>query len=82
MLPNGWHTCSSTAVEAFRFLPAAGVLQIVFVEGRVIYDYPCTAAMFEQFLRASSKGRFVSDVLKPYAERRGSSVRRYRWTHW
>lgn len=82
MLPNGWQTCTSTAIEAFRFVADRGVLQLVFVEGRMVYDYPCTELMYEQFLRAPSTGRFVNQVLKPYARQRGWSARPYRWSSW
>jgi hypothetical protein len=71
VLPGGWQPCDSKAVEAFRFLPDRGVLQLVFVEGRMAYDYPCTSDLYERFLRAPSKGRFVNEVLRPYAQRRG-----------
>jgi hypothetical protein len=80
VLPDGWQPCNSTAVEAFRFLPDREVLQLVFVEGRMAYDYPCTAALYERFVRASSKGRFVNDVLRPHAQRSGWSPRPVRWT--
>jgi hypothetical protein len=82
VLPNGWQACASTAIEAFRFVSDRGVLQLVFVEGRMVYDYPCTESMYEQFLRAPSKGRFVNGVLKPYAQQRGWSLRPYRWSTW
>lgn len=71
MLPDGWQRCDSSAVEAYRFLTERGVLQLRFVDGRTAYDYPCTGALYEQFLRASSKGRFVNEVLGPYAQRQG-----------
>lgn len=74
MPSDGWQRCDSTAVEAFRFLPGRDVLQLVFVEGRMAYDYPCTGALYEQFLRAGSKGRFVNEVLGPYAQRQGSTT--------
>jgi hypothetical protein len=80
VLPNGWQRCDSTAVEAFRFRAADGVLQLVFVTGQMVYDYPCTPALYDDFLRASSKGRFVNEVLKPYAQVRGWSPAPYRWT--
>ena len=82
MFPNGWQPCSSTAIEAFRFLASRGVLQVVFVEGRLVYDYPCTEPMYQQFLHAASKGRFVNQVLKPHAEALGWSARPYRLTDW
>lgn len=83
MLPNGWQSCDSTAVEAFRFLPDRSVLQLVFREGKLVhYDYPCTESMYDEFLRAFSKGRFVNEVLKPYAAQRGWSRAPYAWTSW
>jgi hypothetical protein len=80
VLRGGWQPCDSTAVEAFRFLPEREVLQLVFVEGRMAYDYPCTAELYERFMGAPSKGRFVNDVLRPYAQARGWSPRPVRWT--
>lgn len=80
MLPSGWQRCDSSAVEAFHFAADRGVLQLLFVEGRMVYDYPCDAALYERFLRASSKGRFVNEVLRPHAQRRGWSPRPVRWT--
>lgn len=56
---------SSTAIEAYRYDPNQGVLQIVFVDGRHAYDYPCSSATFRRFVAASSKGRFVNGVLGP-----------------
>lgn len=82
MLPNGWQRCSSTAIEAFRFVADRGVLQLLFVEGRMVYDYPCDDSMYERFVRAPSKGRFVNEVLKPYAQQRGWSRLPVRWTTW
>ena len=82
MLPNNWQRCSSTAVEAFRFRREVQILQLVFREGRTVYDYPCDAAMFARFQAAPSKGRFVNSVLKAHAKRVGWSIRPYRWTSW
>jgi hypothetical protein len=82
MLPNDWQPCSSTAIEAFRYLRLDGVLQLVFREGRMVYDYPCDDAMFERFRNASSKGRFVNTVLKKHARSSGWSRQPYRWTTW
>lgn len=80
--PNGWQPCNSSAIEAFRFLKDEGLLQIVFEQGRMVYDYPCTDDLYQRFLMAPSAGRFVNDVLKPYAQRRGWSRQPYRWTSW
>lgn len=80
VLPSGWQPCDSTAVEAFRFLPEHHVLQLLFVEGRMAYDYPCTDELYKAFLRAPSKGRFVNEVLKPYADRQGGAGPPVRWT--
>lgn len=82
MLPNGWQSCDSTAIEAFCFIRDRGVLQLLFVEGRMVYDYPCDERLYERFLRASSKGRFVNEVLRPYAQQRGWSRQPVHWTSW
>jgi KTSC domain len=79
VLPDGWQPCDSTAVEAFRFLPEREVLQLVFVEGQMAYDYPCTGDLYERFVRAPSKGRFVNEVLRPYADRQGGAGPTVRW---
>jgi hypothetical protein len=62
-----------------RYLPEQGILQVLFQEGRMTYDYPCTDALYEQFQRAASKGRFINEVLKRYAQQRGWSVTPYPW---
>ena len=82
MLPNGWQRCDSTAVEAFRYLTDRSVLQIVFDDGRSVYDYPCSETTYERFLQAPSKGRFVNEVLKPEARLSGWSGSAYRWSSW
>ena len=69
MPPADWQKCSSSAVSAYRYRD--GVLELVFAEGDTVYDYPCSEMLFEEFLFAPSKGRFVNGVLKPHAERRG-----------
>jgi hypothetical protein len=82
VLPNGWQRCSSTAVEAYRYVADRAVLQIVFVDGRQVYDYPCSGETYGRFIRASSKGRFVNEVLKPQVQASGVEVRSYDWTGW
>jgi hypothetical protein len=64
-----WRRCESTAIEAFRFDPQRGVIELLFSDGELVYDYPCSAMLYQEFLLAPSKGRFVSGVLKPQAER-------------
>jgi hypothetical protein len=80
VLPSGWNFCpSSTAIEAYRYLSEEQILQIAYVSGRKVYDYPCPESMFTEFLRAGSQGRYVERVLKPYARQRGWSRRPYAW---
>jgi hypothetical protein len=74
-----WSTCTSRAVEAYRYLAQDGVLQIVFRQSRRVYDYPCDPAMHAAFERAASKGRFVDQVLKPHAQRLGWSRPSWIW---
>ena len=72
VIPYGdWLPCDSTAIEAFRFLPEPSLLQVVYADGRLVYDYPCPPPMYERFVDARSKGRFLNEVLKPYAEGQG-----------
>lgn len=78
-LPTGWTACVSNAIAAFRYLPDDQVLQIAFVEGRHVYDYPCNQQLFRDFQAAPSKGRFVNNVLGPHARRLGWSRPRYPW---
>jgi hypothetical protein len=80
MLPAGWNTCSdSEAIEAYRYLRDEEILQIAYVSGRKVYDFPCPPDYFKAFLRAGSAGRFVQRTLKPYAAARGWSRPAYAW---
>ena len=74
-----WTLCDSRAVEAYQYSEADGVLQIVFRQGRRVYDYSCDAAMYDAFVGASSKGRFVDQVLRPHAHRLGWSRPPWVW---
>ena len=65
-----WRRCGSAAVAAFRFDPERGVIELLFTDGQLVYDFPCSAMLYQEFLLAPSKGRFVNGVLKPHAERR------------
>jgi hypothetical protein len=64
-----WKVCSSAAIERYRW--REGVLELVFIEGQMVYDYPCSEMLFQEFLLAPSKGRFVNGVLKPHADSLG-----------
>jgi hypothetical protein len=79
VIPAGWQRCNSTAIEAFRYLPREQVLQIAYVKGRYVYDFPCPPDLYKAFLVAPSKGRYVQYTLKPYASRRGWTRTPYRW---
>jgi hypothetical protein len=71
--PDGWQRSSSSAVEAFRYDLDREILQLMFVDGDAVYDYPCDPHMYVEFLAAPSQGRFVNEVLKPHAEQLGRS---------
>jgi hypothetical protein len=75
VLPPGFTRCASSAIDAYTYDPSAQILRLLFTDGSTIYDYPCPPPLFENFLRAESKGRFVNETLKPYAELRGWSPR-------
>jgi len=79
VLPAGWQPCASRAIRAFQYIPEHEVLQIAYVKGRHVYDFPCPNEMYEAFLAASSKGRYVQRVLRPYARARGWSRSPYPW---
>jgi len=64
-----WHQLDSSAVARYRH--ADGVLELVFVDADMSYDYPCSDFLLAEFLAAPSKGRFVNGVLKPHAEALG-----------
>ncbi len=64
-----WRRCGSAAVEAYRFDPDRGVIELLFTDGQLVYDFPCSSMLYQEFLLAPSKGRFVNGVLKPHAER-------------
>jgi hypothetical protein len=66
-VPRGdWQRCSSSAVSAYRYRD--GVLELVFADADHSYDYPCSEFLFEEFLVAPSKGRFVNGILKRHAQ--------------
>jgi hypothetical protein len=64
-----WQRCSSSAISAYRYRD--GVLELVFADADTYYDYPCSEMLYEEFLVAPSKGRFVNGVIKPQAETSG-----------
>ncbi|HWK28903.1 MAG TPA: hypothetical protein VNS09_20245 [Solirubrobacter sp.] len=64
-----WQPCDSSAVTAYRHRD--GVLDLVFTDADTYYSYPCSDLLFEDFLAAPSKGRFVNGVLKPHAAELG-----------
>ena len=65
-----WKVSSSAAIERYRWR-SDGVLELVFIDGDMVYDYPCSEMLFQEFLLAPSKGRFVNGVLKPHADSLG-----------
>jgi hypothetical protein len=79
MLPSGWQSARSSAIEAYCYLATEGVLQIAYVAGRKVYDFPCSLEIYHQFETAASKGRFVELTLKPYARGLGWSRAPYDW---
>jgi hypothetical protein len=78
ILPPDWQRSRSSAIEAYRFHQQDEVLEILYRKGRKVYPFPCTQAMHEAFVAASSKGRYVERVLKRYAQERGWSRKSYR----
>ena len=80
----GWQTTSSKAIRLYRFLPDQGILEIVYRgssrSSSKAYSFPCDESLYQAFLGAWSKGRFVEKTLKPYARRLGWSVRSRRFS--
>jgi hypothetical protein len=79
VIPADWQPGNSSAIAAFRYLSDDGVLQIAYVQARLVYDFPCPPDMYQQFLTAPSRGRFVQWVMRPYARRQGWSRLPYPW---
>jgi hypothetical protein len=79
MIPSDWQHGGSSAIAAFRYLSGEGVLQVAYTKGRLVYDFPCPPEMYERFLSAGSRGRFVQNVMRPYARQRGWSRAGYPW---
>jgi KTSC domain-containing protein len=62
-----WQLSSSAAIDRYRY--RAGALEIVFAgDDDCYYEFPCSEMLYEEFLVAPSKGRFVNGVLKPHVE--------------
>jgi KTSC domain-containing protein len=68
-----WQLSSSAAIDRHRY--RAGTLEIVFADSDEYYAFPCSEMLYEEFLVAPSKGRFVNGVLKPHAEALGRTPR-------
>jgi hypothetical protein len=64
-----WQLCASAAIDRYRH--RADALEIVFAGSHEYYAFPCSELLYEEFLLAPSKGRFVNGVLKPHAESLG-----------
>lgn len=59
------HPVSSSSIAAAGYDPGSQTLRLRFVHGSA-YDYqPVPAAIFQAFLAAPSKGRFVNWRIKP-----------------
>lgn len=54
----------STAVKTINYDPNTQVCRITFVGGSKEYEYKMTKGEFDNFLNASSKGRYVNKVMK------------------
>lgn len=79
VLPSDWQPGESNAIAAFRYVAADELLQIAYHRGRVVDDFPCPPAMYGQFVRAASRGRFVQNVMRPHARQQGWFQPAYRW---
>ena len=64
-----WQLCTSAAIDRYRL--RSGALEIVFADSDEYYAFPCSEMLYEEFVVAPSKGRFVNGVLKPHAEAQG-----------
>lgn len=64
-----WTRCDSSAITAYRFDPTRNLLELLYTESQLVYDYPCDELLYDEFVRAPSKGKFINGVLKPHADR-------------
>ena len=64
-----WQLSSSAAIDRYRH--RADALEIVFADSDEYYTFPCSELLYDEFLLAPSKGRFVNGVLKPHADSLG-----------
>jgi hypothetical protein len=64
-----WQRVDSSAIEAYRFNPERRILELLFKQSGLVYDFPCDELLFDEFVRAPSKGKFVNGILKPHADR-------------
>ena len=54
----------SSAISSVGYDPESSVMEIEFQSGSVYLYHEVPAALFESFLAASSKGRFVSENIR------------------
>ena len=55
----------STAVDKASFDPKTGIAAVKFKGGNKWYDYVMTSEQFDEFMKAPSKGRYVTKVMRP-----------------
>ena len=53
----------STAIQSVKFDPKTGIASVLFTKGKKWYDYVMNPSQFEDFMNASSKGRYVNEVM-------------------
>lgn len=54
----------STAVKNVKYDPKTKICSVLFVGGDKWYDYQMSPQQFKSFMAASSKGRYVNNVMK------------------
>lgn len=64
-MPTEWHDVVSSFIEAIGYNENTLQLYVKMTNGMYIYDY-VPRGIFERFLAAPSKGKFLHDRIKGY----------------
>lgn len=63
-VPVSWVPLESSAMEAVAYNEDSATLRILFRKGYVYEFYVVPSSVYQEFLRATSKGRFFDEILR------------------